>query len=87
MCLNHPASVFVVCCRCCPVCWLLFLVEWLLAEVGYTHLRVTDAGQSQIGTLMCNLGFVDNAMSFASPMVVEEMNVRLNGSMPVGTAA
>lgn len=70
------------------MCWLLIcVVQWLLSEAGYSHLEVFDVGQSQMGTLLCNLGFVNNAMSFASPIVVEEMNVRLNGSMSVGTAA
>jgi hypothetical protein len=62
-------------------------VELLLEEAGYSDLVGPNLLQSQLGTLLCNLGLLDNSLSFCSSVVIDEMNVRLNGSMSIGTAA
>jgi len=36
--------------------------------------------------MLCNIGMPQSASSCVLPTVIDEMNVRINGSMGVGTA-
>lgn len=43
------------------------------------------AGTSHVGVLMHNMNMSLTAIGCTLPLVVDEMNVRINGSMSVGT--
>lgn len=43
------------------------------------------AGTSHVGVLMHNMNMSLTAIACTLPLVVDEMNVRINGSMSVGT--
>jgi hypothetical protein len=47
---------------------------------------LVPADLSHAGVMMFNIGMVNNSMNCCLPVVVDEMNVRINGSMSIGTS-
>jgi hypothetical protein len=51
-------------------------MAWVFVPVDLSH----------AGVMMYNLAMFNNSMTCCLPVVVDEMNVRINGSMSIGTA-